>query len=155
MFLDALIHLICRSVFRELKKHKFCKSALWLSFTNQPRSHCMHLVVEGVTVDGECQCDNEEPVNVALERELIFPLYSGKHVLNKILWLENRVFESHRLNPTFYFKTTLQDIRILPLCGLCTPCGLFQLTIDDWIQLQQNKIIEMTSKTIERFEHTF
>ena len=115
----------------------------------------MRLVVEGVTVDGQRQCDNEEPINVALEREFIFPLYSCKRVLNKILWLENRVFKSHRLNPAFYFRTTLQDIRILPLCGLCTLCGLFQLTIGNWIQLQQNKMIEMTSNTIKRFEHTF
>lgn len=32
---------------------------------------------------------------------------------------------------------------------------IVQLTIGNWIQLQQNKMIEMTSKTIERFEHTF
>ena len=62
----------------------------------------MRLVVEGVTVDGQRLHDNEEPVNFSLERELIFRLYSGKSVLSKILRLENKVFESHGLNPGFF-----------------------------------------------------
>lgn len=57
----------------------------------------MHLVVEGVTVDGQRFRDNEEPVNYLLERVLIFRLHSGKNVLN-ILLFENRVFESYGLN---------------------------------------------------------
>ena len=51
----------------------------------------MHLVVEGVTVDGQRLRDKEEPVNYLLERVLIFRLYSGKNVLNNILLFENSV----------------------------------------------------------------
>lgn len=76
----------------------------------------MHLVVEGVTVDGHRLRDNEEPVNYLLERVLIFRLYSGKNVLNNILLFENRVFELYGLNPGFFFRKTLQDIRCLPIC---------------------------------------
>ena len=32
---------------------------------------------------------------------------------------------------------------------------MFQLTIDDWIKLRQNEMIELTSKTIERFKHIY
>ena len=56
---------------------------------------------------------------------------------------------------------------MLPRCGFTDWCytlekcrcnvrnGLFQLTINDWIQLRQNEMIELTSKTIERFEHIY
>lgn len=62
----------------------------------------MRVVVEGVTVDRQRLRDNQEPVNYALERETLFRLYSGKSVLNKIVWLEHRVFESCGLNPDFF-----------------------------------------------------
>lgn len=54
----------------------------------------MRLVVEGLTVDGQRLKDEEEPVNYALERELIFEYYPSKRVLNKIMFLEDRVLYS-------------------------------------------------------------
>lgn len=84
----------CRTVLPHLKKRKYCRSAEWLSFSNRPCSHCMRLVVEGLTVDGQRLKDEEEPVNYALERELIFEYYPGKRVLNKIMFLEDRVLYS-------------------------------------------------------------
>lgn len=54
----------------------------------------MRLVVEGLTVDGQRLKDEEEPENYALERELIFEYYPSKRVLNKIMFLEDRVLYS-------------------------------------------------------------
>lgn len=51
----------------------------------------MHLVVEGVTVDGQRLRDNEEPVNYLLERVLIFRLYSGKNVVKNTFLFEKSV----------------------------------------------------------------
>lgn len=61
----------------------------------------MRLAVEELTVDGQRLKDTDRPVNYALERELIFHYSSGKRVLNKIMWLEDKVFQSLGLTSLF------------------------------------------------------
>ena len=81
-------------ILRKLKKQKYCGSSQWLSFSLRPCSHCMRIVMEGLSVEGQILTNRGEQVNFEIERDRLFHLYEGRNVLNRRLALEKRIIES-------------------------------------------------------------
>lgn len=67
-----------------------CDSTQWLSLTRTYCSHCLRIVVEGLTVDGVFK----RRVNLRRERRKLLRLYRGTLALRKRLYNERRVLAS-------------------------------------------------------------
>lgn len=61
---------------------------------NLPCSHCMCLVIDGVTVEGQVKMYRFQDIDYEFERDTIIRLYQVKGVLEKMFFLENRVLQS-------------------------------------------------------------
>lgn len=57
-------------------------------------SHCIRIVVEGLTLDGVLATYKNRAVNLRAERRKIFRLYRGTIVLRKRLLHESRLLQS-------------------------------------------------------------
>lgn len=73
---------------------RICRSCLWRSLTEPYCSHCIRIVVEGLTLDGVVKRFKRGSVNLRTERRHLFRLYRGKVVLRKRLLHEQRMLES-------------------------------------------------------------
>ena len=67
-----------------------CDSTQWLSLTQTYCSHCLRIVVEGLTVDAVFK----RRVNLRKERQKLVRLYRGTRALRKRLYNERRVLAS-------------------------------------------------------------
>lgn len=68
-----------------------CHSCHWLSLTETYCSHCLRIVVEGLTVEAVF---SKRRVNLRAERRKLFRLYRGTPVLSQRRYNERRVLRS-------------------------------------------------------------
>lgn len=68
-----------------------CRSSQWLSLTDTYCSHCLRIIVEGVTVEAVFSKRN---VNFRAERRKLIRLYRGTPVLRKRIQNERHVLRS-------------------------------------------------------------
>ena len=89
---------VCLLFFRkclcQIKSRHFCRSAQWVSFSQETCSQCLRIAVEGLSVEGQMKHDRYERVNFESERWKIFKLYQGTPILERREILEERVMQS-------------------------------------------------------------
>ena len=83
-----------RNCCRELTRMHICRSCHWRTLTDPYCSHCIRIVVEGLTLDGIVARYKHGTVNLRKERRNLFRLYRNKIVLRKRLLHENRILQS-------------------------------------------------------------